>query len=190
MSIETKSIDINIDYEENECIKYGAIYCYDIIYWNLRHCPLNSKAILIDNIRCFDIKHDVKGAISICFNIIKKELTFSCNILKDFIYQEIKNRVKYESFTIENFTKQFISFFSSVSDFVSLRELQYCNNCHECTYQLTYKHLCNRCHVKSINARHADCIKCKEHKKVEPVEEKKGGFKKAFLKIKSLFKMK
>ncbi len=188
MSVETKSIDINIDYDE--CCRYGAIYCYDIIYWNLKHCLTNSNSIMIDNIRCFDIKSDMKACVSIYFNIRKKELTFSCNILKDLIYQEIKNKEIYDSFTIENFTKQFITFSSLVSDFAKLKDLQYCNDCNKATYQLTFKHLCNRCHITSITL--VNCYKCKKEAEIRKTTEisenikgkKQGRFKRLFSKLK------
>jgi hypothetical protein len=167
---EIKSMDI--EYE------YAAKYCYDIIQWNLKHCPLISNCVIIDNLNCFQYKIDVIGATSILFNVKKNELVFQSNIVENFIYSEIKNKQIYDSFTVEKFKEQFIYFYSLVNKFVRLKEIKYCTYCFCPTYQLTFKQLCKVCHINQINTK----INCENCKKVE-IREKK-------FKFASLFKFK
>jgi len=156
---ETKSI--NIKY------KYGAIYCYEIIQWNLMHCPLISNCVYIDNINCFEENDETKSfLISIIYNIKKNELIFRCSVFKNFVHTKIENKEKYNSFTIENFTIQFIYFCSLIEDFVVLKPIQYCEMCLKPNYRLFYKRICKDCYIKGIKLK-INCEKCITNDKIK-----------------------
>jgi len=169
MAIEEKSIDINIIYDFDN-LKYGIQYCYELFIWNLKHYPLNSKYIFIDNINCFEFKDDYKGSFSIFFRIDKKELTFRFQFIKENNFQEIINKKKYTELKIENFTDHFINFYLTIKHIAVLNEPKLCKKCFEPCFKLTNKQLCKYCHINELNK--VDCIKCENiNKNITKVKE-------------------
>jgi hypothetical protein len=160
---EIKNITIDGETKYDlESAKCCSLYCYNIISWNIKHCPISS--VMIDNISCFVMKKNISGVVSVFYNRKKEELIFRLSMMKNYDYQEIKNKKKY-SFTVENFTEHFIEFYIIVSIFVDFKAIRYCNNCYKPTYLLTHKELCKECHVISITGvKKIDCIKCMHQK--------------------------
>ena len=156
-------------------IEHGAVYCYNIISWNIKYCPLST--VIIDDIRCFEMKTGVQaGNVSANYNK-QNELTFSLNILcLDFGYKQIKNKQKYSSFTIENFTKHFMDFYLLVSNFVALKPIEFCDHCYIPSYRLSFQHLCINCHIHSLTCTQT----CKQEKKTPKKQSK---FKRIFSKL-------
>ena len=94
------------EFKSKDKYKYGAQYCYEIIQWNINHCPLILNCVYIDNINCFQQKEELTTSlISVIFNVKKNELIFRCNLFKNFVYTKFENKQNYELFTIENFTR-------------------------------------------------------------------------------------
>jgi hypothetical protein len=136
-------------------LEYGSKYCYEIISWNLKH--LSANMVTVDNISCFEPIKGIYGSTSIFFNKRKNELIFRCNLMHNFICTEITNKKKYDSFTLENFKIHFNYFYSLIENFMTPKEVRFCNNCLTPSYQA----LCKECYVKSIMK--VDCVKCIEN---------------------------
>ena len=168
--------EIKVDFDQ---LKYGAIYCYNIISWNIKHCPVTS--VMIDDIRCFDMKDDNRGTVSARY--VKNTLIFSLNIFSNCQYREIKNIRKYSSITLETFTTHFIDFYNNVSEFINLKQVQHCYDCFKLTYQLTFKNLCNECHIFNITKRRGcnTCIETKVHP--DTTSSKQSKIKTVFMKF-------
>ena len=167
--METKE---QISHMTNQDMEYASIYCFNIMSWNIKHCPFT--AVMIDDIRCFDMK----GNISVCYNMKKNELKFTLNIIKDNVYQQIIKKEKIDLFTVENFKKHFTSFYISISDFVILKPVEYCNDCSEPTYRLSNNSVCNNCYIRRLKK--VNCNKCTDIR-INVQTQKQSKFKRFFL---------
>lgn len=163
----------SISHMTNQDMEYASIYCFNIMSWNIKHCPFT--AVMIDDIRCFDMKG--KGNVSVCYNMKKNELKFTLNILKDNVYQQIIKKEKIDLFTVENFKKHFTSFYISISEFVILKPVEYCNDCSEPTYRLSNS-VCNNCYIRRLKK--VNCNKCTENR-INIQTQKQSKFKRFFL---------